>query len=200
MKIARLRHFLIDKWWLVYLAAIAWNLLWLAFEKFGRALPSDDVVFYPWIAINRGIVVITLIAGFLLACILFALKRKSFLAAILLLTITVFCWIVFLAWIGPIVGYTTTSFEPDPGLSHVASTRADGHVYNLATHEAYANVLGQAYIFYECDSLGVSCYALYRYKPDSLDAVYADIDNPPYLSVDGNSVLVHIGGKVVYQA
>ena len=91
-----------------------------------------------------------------------------------------------------------TGLEPDPALTHVDSMRANEHVYNLARHNAGYEVIGYAYVFYECDSLGISCHAIYRYKPQSLDDAYASIDNPAFISSENTYIVVHIGGKVVY--
>jgi hypothetical protein len=59
-------------------------------------------------------------------------------------------------------------------------------------------MFGQAYILYECDNVGISCRAVYRYKPNSLDAVSADFDNPPRIEVVEQNIIVTIGGEDVY--
>ena len=98
----------------------------------------------------------------------------------------------------PYVGRIINNFDPDPRLTHVAYIRTNEYLYNLARHDAFYEALGQAYIFYECDSLGISCHAIYRYKPTSLEDALADIDNPAFISSDNANIALHIAGKVVY--
>ncbi|MEP6984330.1 MAG: hypothetical protein ABI970_01940, partial [Chloroflexota bacterium] len=75
--------------------------------------------------------------------------------------------------------FVTHGLVPDPTLSHVDSIRTSEHVYNLAKHNATYDGIGHNYLLYECDSLGIVCRAIYRYKQKTLNEAYADLDNPP---------------------
>ncbi len=169
---------------------------------FGPSIPkpADDIVFYPWIMLREtnNPPTLILLAVFVLALVLFALKKKSFKPAVLLGAITTICCVILIAMIGPALGSMRSGFEPDPTLTHVASIRANQHIYNLVGHKAFYEAIGKAYIFYECDNLGITCRVIYRYKPRSLEDAYASIDNPPFIAVDDMNVTLNIGGKVVY--
>lgn len=139
-----------------------------------------------------NLLVVILLVCFVLGSILFALKNNSFGSGLFLAIITLISCIAILAWIGPYIG------DSDPTLNHVDSTSANGHVYNLAKHNAFYEAIGQAYILYECDSLGINCRTIYRYKPKFLEEVYADKENSPFISSDSTGISVHIAGKVLY--
>jgi hypothetical protein len=204
IKLKPVLNFAVQKWWLVYGLSLAIFLLWVLIWPFlfgaGAPKPTDDLVFYPQISlretVNRLVIIPILI--FVLGIILYALQKKSLIPAIVLAIITVVSAILFLAWIGPYSLRMSAGLEPDPTLTHVDSVRASDHVYKLATHKAFYEAIGKAYVFYECDSLGNSCRAIYRYKPGTLDDAYASIDNTAFISLNETNIAVHIAGKVVY--
>ncbi len=202
MKLKSFVDFAVQRWWIIYGLSLGIFFLYLFIAIFGPPTPkpADEIVFYPWIMLREANNLPTLIlsAVFILAIVLFGLKKKSFTPAVLLGVITAICCIIILALFGPALGTIRTGFEPDPTITHVTSIRENQYVYNLAKHRAGFEVIGEAYILYECDSLGISCRAIFRYRPKSLEAAHADLENPPVLSSDSTNIALHIGGKVVY--
>jgi hypothetical protein len=202
MKLKSFFDFAVQKWWIIYGLSLVMVIIGVIITVFGPSIPkpADEVVFYPWIMLREknNPPILILLTVFILGIVLFALKRKSFEPAVLLGVTTILCCVVILAMIGPALGSMSSGFEPDPTLTHVDSIRESQHIYNLAEHKAFYEAFGNAYIFYECDSLGITCHVIYRYKPKSLEDAYASVDNLPFIEVDNTNISLHIGGKVVY--
>jgi hypothetical protein len=198
-------HFAVQKWWLIYGLSLALFFLWIVIAIWGPPTPkpADDTVFYPWILFQGRAAILALVAlaGFALGCLFYAVKNRSFAVPLILAAITLCSWFSILWWIGPLVGTISNSFEPDPTLTHIDSLKTSGHVYNLAVYEALSQVtgwLGPRYVLYECDGLGLNCFATYRYTPQSLEEEHPDGEHPPSISFDGANISIHIAGKVVY--
>jgi hypothetical protein len=195
----------VDKWWIVYCIGLFLFGLWVVLIFFGPPIPrpTDEIMFYPWVMhkAKAGVVLnVAALVPLLAGCLLFSKHRKSLELPLVLVGVTLIGWVAGLAFIGPATGVIMlSSAEPDPTLTHVSSVRTYGHVYNLASHRAVAGAtLGQAYVLYDCDITGIICRAIYRYKPSSLDAVYADTDHPPLLRLGKGTLELHIAGKMVY--
>lgn len=195
-------QFLVRKWWVFYGISLVIIIVGIIIAIFGPSLPkpADNIVFYPWITLRETNNPLTLIllAVSILAIVLFALKKKSFKPVVLLGAVTTICCVTALALLGPALGNMRTGFDPDPTLTHVTSIRTSQHIYNLVRHQAFYEAIGEAFILYECDSLGINCHTIYRYKSNSLEDVYADMEHPPILASDESNVTLQIAGKVAY--
>jgi len=187
----RFSRFLIDKWWLVYGASVVSFAALLAFLP---PVPGayDEFIFYPLVLYNGWGLVVSIFAGYALGCMLWGIKERSFGRPIALFVGS----IVLSLTVGALIGLRS-GMRPFSELHHVESERTNTYVYNLATNQFY-DVIGPAYSLYECDSLGVNCHVVYRWRPYGYPDFYADRDNPAFLSVEDDRLNVHIAGEVVY--
>ncbi len=201
MKLKSFFEFAVQKWWIIYGIAIALFFLWLNVLVTGQPAPkpTDEIIFYTWITLRGKIISLDGLSAILglIGIVLFGLKKKSFTFAVILAVITLWCSALIVEQVIPHIALTR-DLAPDPTLTHVDSIRTGGHLYNLARHNATYEGIGHNYILYECDSLGIMCQAIYRYKQKTLNDAYADVNNPPFLASENANIAVHIGGKVVY--
>jgi heme/copper-type cytochrome/quinol oxidase subunit 2 len=90
-----------------------------------------------------------------------------------------------------------------PRIEHLQSVTINGHVYNFLRYEKPTMNLTlplHHYNLYQCDALGISCDVIFRYPlpTDTWDSLYANLNIPPQLVVEGDTLVVFVAGERVY--
>lgn len=191
---------LANKWWVFFVIGTAiLALAFLSFDFESPPTPYDQEINYTIILLkDSGVSWLILAVPYAIGVVLYGFKTDVG-QAVFLGIFTCVIIFLFLAWIGPIIGTDGETYLLND-LDHVTNKTWHGHVYNLASfypYEAEA-LLGNGYVFYECDYLGIFCNAIYRYKPQSLDDAYADYYNPPCILTDDDELQLYIGGEKVF--
>jgi hypothetical protein len=184
---------LIDKWWLPYIASITLIWLWIWLVGFGfyllDLLPDNDQVIYIWLFDDVKIfaLIVPLIA-FLTSIMLYIVKKRSVIRGILPLA-PFLCVVLLFVVLQP------TLAHENHYVSHIGTAWWDNRVYNLARYFP-AQEKSFNYVFYECDNFSIYCHAVYRHQFDD----WSDDDNlnPPYISADGGTLSLYIRGERVY--
>lgn len=192
---------LANKWWVFFILGTGLFGAEIFFSSFAlRISPDDKAVIYPMID-NSPSSLLWLIPATPYGISIILYGAKNGVGHGVVLGVATFVILnLFLNWIESIKPVNGLDYVGNDDLNHMESRMWHGHAYNLASfypYEAEA-LLGNGYVFYECDYLGIFCNAIYRYKPQSLDDAYADYYNPPYILTNDDELQLYIGGEKVF--
>lgn len=199
MKISKLINQIAEQWRFICLVSLICLALPIVIYGLIPLPPfaKDEVVFYPAITLDLrflGELGIIGLVGLCLGTALLGAKKRNLVFGLIVVLIIFLVLMMFLG-----TGRTFTSFDPGLEIFHVGSVAVGEYVYNLGRYFTRQNLNANSYALYRCDSVSIICRVIYRYNPGSLDATYADFENPARLTIDDGELQVYIAGTLAYR-